>query len=137
VYLLEMEFGKQNKGCKLTEPTHTKLMWPRIVYNVPLLGFKVWTKKVLCVCVSQHQKPPFDFLLSFNGVVVDLWRSEGNWVGSWGCNFLGYAWLWFCFSCVWMLLAPKDGAKLHRSRIGGDNLWKLSTLVALCFCFLF
>lgn len=36
---------------------------------------------------------------------------------------------------VWMLLAPKDGAKLHRSRIKGDNLWKLSTLVTLCFYF--
>jgi hypothetical protein len=54
-----------------------------------------------------------------------------------GAIFWGYAWLWFCFSRVWMLLAPKDGAKLHRSRIKGDNLWKLSTLVTFCFCFCF
>jgi hypothetical protein len=51
-----------------------------------------------------------------------------------GANFWGYVWLWFCFSCVWMLLAPKHGAKLHLSKIKGDNLLKLSTLVTLCFC---
>jgi hypothetical protein len=26
VYLLEMEIGRQNKGCKLIEPTHTKVV---------------------------------------------------------------------------------------------------------------
>ncbi len=34
-----------------------------------------------------------------------------------GAIFLGYVWLRFCFYCVWMLLAPKDGAKIHGSRI--------------------
>jgi len=52
-----------------------------------------------------------------------------------GVKFLVCAWLWFCLTCVWMLLAPGDRVKLWRSRIKEDNLQKLSTLFALyVFC---
>ncbi len=49
-------------------------------------------------------------------------------------NFLGFVLLWFCFSCVWILLAPRDGTNLWRSRIKEDSLQKLNTFLHIvCF----
>ncbi len=41
--------------------------------------------------------------------------------------FLGFVLIWFCFSCVWILLAPRDGTNLWRSRIKEDSLQNLSS----------
>jgi hypothetical protein len=56
-----------------------------------------------------------------------------------GAKVLGCAWLWFCFSCVWMMLVPRDRRKLWRLRIKWDNFWKLSTFlhIVCLFSFLF
>lgn len=49
-------------------------------------------------------------------------------------NFLGFVLLWFCFSCVWILLAPRDGTNLWRSRIKEDSLQKPNTFLHIvCF----
>jgi hypothetical protein len=48
-------------------------------------------------------------------------------------NFLGFFLLWFCFSCVWILLAPRDGTNLWRSRIKEDSLQKLNTFLHIVF----